>query len=310
MLECDTFFNIEKGKWDKVLFNDKQVEYIINKYLNNKDESTVTIANKFGVTYPTIKKVLKENNIKIKELKTYRQIYKIDEDFFEKIDTEEKAYWLGFLYADGVIIEKDNLVRINLQSEDYDHLCKFRNSISSTHPIKETSKKTVYKVYKGVFIAIHNSKMCKDLVSKGCTQRKSFTIKFPTEEIVPKDLIFHFIRGYFDGDGSISSSIKVGKVRDRTMYKLNIIGTEDIITNIRLTLGVESKVAKEKGNNYYTLYIGGNQQVERISDLLYKESKVYLDRKYKKYLQMKKYVKDADTSAWNKGLKLSQNKII
>ena len=305
-METAEFFKVKRGKWNKILFNDKQIEYIIHTYSNNKDESSVTIANRFGVTYPIIKKVLKKHDIKTKDLKTFRQIYDIDEDFFETINTEEKAYWLGFLYADGVINEKENLVRINLQAGDFEHLNKFRKSISSNHPLKETTKRTEHKIYNGAYIAIKNSKMCKDLISKGCIQNKSLILKFPSQETVPKELLVYFVRGYIDGDGCITYSLKRGKTRSRKVYKISVIGTKDVITNIKSVLGVNPKIAKEKGNNYYSLYIGGNKQVEKIGDLLYKDSKVFLDRKYKKYLEMKDYVKNANTAAWNKGLKKYQ----
>src|SRR5699024_9205607 len=152
-----------------------------------------------------------EEGVELKNVSTYRQKYKINHNFFDEIDTEEKAYWLGFLYADGCVREDRGCFRLGLQARDVRHLEKFRESLDSNHTIKETNKVTNEKIYYGNYIFIHSKKLVKNLVEKGCFENKSLTLKFPSYDIVPKHLIYHFIRGYFDGDGSVSYTVRNGK---------------------------------------------------------------------------------------------------
>lgn len=291
-----------EGSWNKVVFTDEQKEYIVKKYLTDKNASTVTIGNEFGVSYPLIRKVLNERGIESKSLSSFRKIYDIDDNFFEKIDTEEKAYWLGFLYADGYVIEKENTIRLNLSHIDKTHLEKFRDSLKSNHPIKDTYKKTEEKTYKLNYIGITNEKLCKDLVAKGCFQNKSLTLKFP-HNTVPEDLMHHFIRGYFDGDGSISYTSRNGQYSNRRLYKISVIGTYDMMNNFLKYLNSNLKPRQEKNRNYYTICLGGNQQVKNIVNYLYNDATIYLDRKKQKTEEFLQYINENPYTAWNKGFK-------
>ncbi len=119
-----------------------------------------------------------------------------DEAFFETIDTEAKAYWLGFLMADGCVYigkKGDHLLRVHLNRRDDTILSRFLTDIGCQRPL----------IYSGdtVEVKLFSKRLIKDLIRQGCTQRKSLTLEFPT--CVPDRLIHHFIRGYFDGDGTI-----------------------------------------------------------------------------------------------------------
>src|SRR5690606_24292057 len=96
--------------------------------------SSLNISKKFNVSSPTIQKLLRKEGI-IRRVGESNLKYAQDNDFFKNIDTEEKAYWLGFLYADGYITQ-NNQLRINLSIEDENHLLKFYNSINSNRSIK------------------------------------------------------------------------------------------------------------------------------------------------------------------------------
>src|SRR5699024_3897298 len=134
-------FNVKReGSW--IVFSDEQREYITREYVKYKNVSIATLAKKFGVSSYPIQRVLKEENVELKNVSTYRQKYKISHNFFDEIDTEEKAYWLGFLYADGCVREDRGCFRLGLQARDVRHLEKFRESLDSNHPIKESNKVT------------------------------------------------------------------------------------------------------------------------------------------------------------------------
>lgn len=294
-------FTVERGNLNSPIFTKEQTTYIIKKYTNNKDVSCISLSKEFKVSPQMIKRLLVKENIPLKTLRQYRMIYELNENFFDNIDTEEKAYWLGFLYADGVINEDEHLVRINLQSRDREHLEKFKISVGSTHPIKETIKKNQDKTYYGVYVGFKSSHMVKSLVSKGCYQRKSLSLMFPSFNIVPEILIHHFIRGYFDGDGSISYTTRKRKFSNRRLYKLTIIGTENIVDNIKDLLGSKTKTYKLP--NICEVSMGGNQQCKRLYEYLYKDATVFLQRKYDKFQEMITYIDDNPYTVWNKGMK-------
>ena len=113
-------------------------------------------------------------------------------DIFHIIDTEEKAYWLGFLYADGYV-SKYNQVEVSLTLEDEDHLIKLKNFINTnTEIIKDDHR---------CRLLFCSKELAKDLANLGCVNNKSLILTFPTEEQVPQELLRHFLRGYVDGDG-------------------------------------------------------------------------------------------------------------
>ena len=125
--------------------------------------------------------------------RTKRYVY--NKYFFEVIDTEEKAYWLGFIYADGYHNEKYHSIKITLKTSDYEHLLKFNKAIDGNLTLKIDNKGA------GCKIIVTCKKMSEDILDKGVMQCKSNKIIFPN--FISKELMPHFIRGYFDGDGCI-----------------------------------------------------------------------------------------------------------
>jgi len=123
----------------------------------------------------------------------------INENYFETIDTNEKAYWLGFLYADGYIGNKNEKLQICLSVKDESHLDKFIICIGS-----ELSCKRYYGPYKTSGKQVHwytkKRKIVNDLIKLGCTNKKSHTIRFP--KLNSHDFNCAFLLGYYDGDGS------------------------------------------------------------------------------------------------------------
>lgn len=212
--------------------------------------------------------------------------YDVDIQYFDKIDNEHKAYWLGFLYADGAIVEskrndvvKTLCFRLELKADDESHIERFNNDINSNYPIRQ---RLANGKYPSSAVAISNKEFCDILIRQGCTLRKSLTLKFPSENIVPKDLVNHFIRGYFDGDGSIS----VGKTRKR--YTINFVGTMDFLTDLQNVVNQEmglplAKIQHGGCGQAYKLYWGSIPNVKIWYDYLYKDATVYLDRKYERF---------------------------
>lgn len=119
---------------------------------------------------------------------------------FDKIDTEEKAYWLGFLYADGSVGSKEDKIELSLAACDYNHIQKFKDFIGLDNKISYRKKQNAYRY------SFRDKTFKEVLIKQGCVPKKSLILTFPTIDQVPVELIRHFIRGYFDGDGYFTNT--------------------------------------------------------------------------------------------------------
>lgn len=208
-------------------------------------------------------------------------LYSCNGNFFQNIDTEEKAYWLGFLYADGSIVESSHHMCLVLSSNDKEHLIEFNKSIESTYPIKIERDKYVK-------LKISNKHMGDTLISKGCVPRKSLILKFPSCLQVPECLIRHFIRGYFDGDGCICNQLNS---KNYFRSKINILGTYDFLYGITLHLPVENiMVHQRNGYKIHEINIYNKKDIINVMHYLYDDATIYLKRKYNKFLEVEQYV--------------------
>ena len=251
---------------------------IIKEYNAIENISLAKVAKKFKVDPATVRRVLIRNNYRVRTINEIKTKYTFDINFFDNIDCESKAYWLGFIYADGVVTGK--VFQIKIHNKDINLLEKFKQDIKSTHPIhtyftnQGYSNNTTYCT-----ILFTNEVFVNKLIMKGVLKQKSLILKFPTNDQVPNHLIHHFMRGYFDGDGSIYCS--------KNSPICNVVGTIEFLTEYRKLLPIESnaKIYKEKRTEKNTWYIvlGGSHIVKNIFDFLYKDAYVYLDRKYERF---------------------------
>ena len=263
---------------------DDKKDEIIKKYISGLS------IDKLQEIYPQygrnrIYRMLKENCVMRNDSEKSRK-YGYNKDFFKVIDTEEKAYWLGFIYADGYIVngikgKNNDSLGITLSNKDKEHIEKFKKSIDSNHPIR------IYKSKYGsnsARIIIQDEELVADLIELGVLRNKSLILKFPTTDVVDKSLIYHFIRGYFDGDGSFKK-----KGQKLNGYDFSVLGTIEFLTELRTYLGVDNEIRKCNKNNdsnNYHLTFGGNQKVKQVANMLYGNANIYLDRKYKRYREI------------------------
>lgn len=201
--------------------------------------------------------------------------YEINENFFENIDTEEKAYWLGFIYADGCVTKDHKYLIIELSGVDINHLKLFQSSIQSNHQIK-IKKNNIVR------LSICNKKLVFDLIKLGCVPAKSLILQFPNEEQVPKHLLHHFIRGYFDGDGCLSITTRTKNNRKTFVYDWHVLGTHNMLNNILEFLNFKN-ISLKKNGKIFKLRAQSKKVVMCVLDILYFDSCVFLKRKYLKY---------------------------
>lgn len=215
-----------------------------------------------------------------------------DDSYFEKIDNERKAYWLGFLYADGCISERsenNKIVIIQLHRDDKYLLKEFLKDINSDTPI--------YVNKKGyVSINIGSTKMANDLIKLGCLPRKSLVLKFPSEKIVSCNLIKHFIRGYMDGDGCISTYKKIRKNRKSPIFvcEIKFIGTYDMLLGIKKFFNSDKDILINKHSpKSYQISFSGRKYRNAV-DILYNDATIYLKRKKDKWDEFLNYMNYID----------------
>lgn len=237
------------------------------------------IAKKYSVTRWVISGILDRADIQRHSLSKSKQIYTANEHFFDAIDNELKSYWYGFLAADGWVctVAHKYSTNLELKASDRAHLEKFKTDIDSTHPILTRTQTVKGQKYQSMRISIGNKHLAKSLIELGIVPGKDATLQLPDLPIV---LMRHFIRGYFDGDGSISKSpaLQFSLVGNRTF----LLAIQTILME-RCNL-TRTKLVRQHNSQSFSLCYGGNRQVPRILKYLYENATVYLNRKFQYYL--------------------------
>lgn len=209
-----------------------------------------------------------------------KRTYNVNDLFFNELN-EKSAYWLGFIYADGYISKTENCIRITLSDKDENHLIKFKNDIESessiTYHMNRYSEK--YSLTKKTRISIFSKQIKQDLYNLGCTSSKSLTCKFPN---LPENLIPHFIRGYFDGDGSVYIIKPRGRMKNPSIG-CSFIGNKEFMEVLRDKLGFSKektlRIDKRLLVNIRTLEFVGFNIVDKFYNLIYNNATIYLNRK-------------------------------
>lgn len=280
----------------KRIYTAEETVLMIKMY--NDGEPYSVIAKTFSTKGDKVSKHLKNLGYGIRphnKLKNHEYLYasrknKLNEKFFKVIDTEHKAYWLGFLYADGYVCkkhdkkghEKGGSVELCLQAKDKYHIQNFLLDIESNAPIADRKINLEGKQYYANRVCISSVKVVDDLIYHGCFENKSLILQPPTT--VPKNLIHHFIRGYFDGDGCVCF------YPHRYTYGYSILGTKDFLEYIAQESGIPSyKIISFKHKNCYELKTFSKKSAEIFHNYIYKDKSIYLERKYQKSLSMMKW---------------------
>lgn len=248
---------------------------IVTLHLNGK--SVTNISTELKYTKNLITQVLKKEGVYrgYKEsMIAYSKQNKLNSDFFNVIDTEQKAYWLGFIYADGNINKDLTMLSIGLKIDDIEHL-KLLGDIFHTEV--KIYKQKAYKTMPDRLTAslrVTNRYLCLQLVSKGILPRKSYIDNIEVFKYVPDNLIRHFIRGFFDGDGCISNT----RWKALTFCNNSVSFLSTIALILERSLGITGTLMSK--SSYSRLTYGSKCKLSEIKDFLYKDSTIFLERKY------------------------------
>ena len=244
-----------------------------------------------------------------KETGKFEREYQINEKFFETIDSEEKAYVLGFLYADGCnFISKNgqkSIIACQLE-QDKDILEKITSAMQSTYPLHTEIQKENNKV-KYIF-RVYSNQLSDDLYKYGVVYKKSLTLVFPDLRIFKsEDLVKHFIRGIFDGDGCIwmgkpkyreYTDKKTGKIYNKLSLgtKFTFTGNINFIKPLQDYLVSKIGLSKTKLNfskaknpnnttseGVCTMEYSGRGNIKKLYDYMYTDATIYGNRKKSKF---------------------------
>lgn len=257
-------------------------EYQEAKRLYQEGMSLTELGKMFKTSRHKLSHMFKKEGITVRTRK-----YEINETYFDKIDSEEKAYWLGFLYADGYVTNEGRYnVALTLKAEDKSHIEKLQQIICPKQPLHIKRSTLDEKEYESYTLNLSSKHMVESLIEKGCTPKKSLTLTFPT--FLPKNLERHFMRGYFDGDGGLYVQ------PERKWFRAYLLGTEDFLNSFQTIISNETGLSitklyhdKRHSDNTFTLTKGGFNTVRTFMDFLYKDATIYLDRKYHEYCKLK-----------------------
>ena len=260
------------------------IEELIDKHINKKESLTDIVRKWYNNDISKLRhgrrvlsKILNDNKVIIKN---YQNEIVFNPYYFHNMNSEDQYYWLGFIYADGCITYNNKkelcVFEISLAEKDYEHLCKFAKAIN--FPINRIKYKQSTKSFKITF----NSKiLVNQLLKLGICNRKSYNDCYPNILEFPRKYISCFIRGIFDGDGSISicKNTPVNSID----YRISIMGNYEFF-----------KIFENYKNynlTYHKRVITANAvsisfKIKDKYDFLnyiYKNSNIHLERKYNKY---------------------------
>lgn len=263
---------------NKIQFDKKEVLNLKKQGLSNKK-----ISEKLNSSTNTVIRILEEFGYSKGLAPKCQKSYLTNHNFLDKIDSEEKAYFLGFMYADGCVTS-GNAITIQLKESDLEHLEKVKNLISKEAKIKYVTSRydENHSITTKVRFTVHSTQLHQRLVELGCVPRKSLILKFPTKDQVPSYLVHHFIRGYFDGDGCVYT--RTPKKRNSSIIVTSLVGTLEMLMGIKEAMNLTSKAipCKEKrtNGNTYNISFGGVNLVRNLHDYLYRDATIFLQRKY------------------------------
>ena len=266
--------------------SEKEKDDFVEAYYNGMD--VPELIKTFKLTVRTPREIFKERNI----CALRRNRYTINEQYFKNIDTERKAYWLGYLFADGFIGDEkhNNIVFSQKESCKY-VLEQFAKDIEFTGKIRvsKPGPQTFNNAQSQIVVNFSSKIMANDL-----RKLNMFTCKSETMSELPpiKDhFMRHFVRGYFDGDGSIIETF-VNQYKDHiyNKYQWGIIGTPMFLTKIKNILPVKTYIYDSHTPTIKYLRTSGSKSIACLYDYLYENASFYLKYKHDIMQHAKGYV--------------------
>lgn len=269
----------------------KYHKQIINDY--NSGLSLHDLSRKYSVSFTHLCRQL----INEKVHKTINRDYQVNHSFFERIDSPAKAYWLGWMYSDGIVqkhsVTKGKYITLELNVRDLEVIEQFKHDLDSTYPIRYIKGNNSYR------LSFMSPKIFDDLGKLGVIPKKSLVLEFPITIQVPKEFIKPFLQGYFEGDGSLILSKR--KDSNRLRLAIDIVGTINFLNGYKEELirfldfdNLNIRIVKEKRSkrDVHNLRVSDTYGVLKICDTILFSHPSKMERKRNKFLKMLKWIRD------------------
>lgn len=276
----------EKKPYNKL--DEEEKKDIVKYYYQRKELDFLGLSNLLRVSERAISRVLLEANINTRR----KNRYTLDDNFFHSIENEESAYILGLLYADGFVGD-EHFNNVVLGLNDKELVEQVARIIGFTGEVRK-GKKGGFENSKESFILNFSSEiMANDLRILGLYPNKSLSLEYLPH--IDDSLFRHFIRGYFDGDGSIILSKHTsyyksnGKTKryEYPSYTFMLLGTNKFLINISNQINVNHfRIRDTKTEEIKCLSVNAKCELKYLFNYLYGESTIYLQRKYEKWLNV------------------------
>jgi len=203
--------------------------------------------------------------------------YNIDEKYFQKIDTANKAYFFGWILSDGCVSKNEKQIRLKIS--DIEILELFKEDIGYTGPlINNKKKKEIHKEVKSLILC--NSQLTKDIINLGCPHQKSYNLQFPIS--IPDEFMPDFVRGFFDGDGC-AHILSPYKDKNICYLQASFISTREFCEGLKSYLEKNNihsgfKIDKRHSKEIITLSIKDFYSIKNLYKLMY-NGNIFLKRK-------------------------------
>jgi len=248
------------------LFTDDEEYEIGEEYLSGT--SARALARKYGTGHRVICEGLARQGIEQRSPSERNRLYQVNHNAFDKIDCEEKAYWYGFLFADGCV-SRNKTLSIELSPRDRNHLYKLKEFLMCESPIKNSESSMGYPTIR---FNTTSRRLAARLMELGITKGRRNSDIWTYE--CPERLWNHWMRGYFDGDGTSGKRPSLG-----------FMGRYDLLQIIRRVLYVEAdrnphlKIMKHTTSRIYYLIYSGRYNARAVAEYLYRDATIWLERK-------------------------------
>ena len=265
----------------------EELKQEIIKYYLSQPMTLKQVEDKYELSHPTISKILADTP---KYSKAKLNNPNMKEHFFQEINCEENAYFLGLLISDGNVFKDDTgrqaSISITLNLKDEYMLEKFKEVLQANTSIGHDGRGCSQ-------IAVRSNIMAEDLAKYGVVPRKSYNTYLPQ---VPNQYMWHLIRGIFDGDGSILAKPSPNNDgHNRFLHSISFCGTHELMQNISdyifeyLDLQQKPAVYDYKDRQLSELKIQNKDDIYLFGTYMYQGATIFLDRKYKIFLDFKEH---------------------
>lgn len=268
---------------NKTQLSREEIDVIIDAYCNKK-YGLVKTGKLVGVNQRIVRKVLINNNIHIRSLAEANRAnsinvrkYGVNDDYFDN-ESSNMAYILGFLAADGTVKKNGNRIKIGLSSVDRKFLELIKEELGAESNIFDYETSNGYMVSE---LGFTSQKIKQKLAEYNIIPGKTETFTFPTN--LSKKYWIDFIRGYFDGDGSVGTAGPSAIRWQICSHRPQVL--ETIVEFLFEEYGIPkvSVQKNEHGNSFLYRIQYSNNSTRKIFQILYTPNSLYLPRKFEKF---------------------------